>query len=215
MSEALKNFSNRGAEPDFYFFWRDSAGLEFDLLIDQGAKQIPIEIKFGQTVASDNFADLVDAALLGDGLLADVQAEQNRETEEFVLAERELVDHAQHAPTTSPVGQRLLPRADQRIVMHPHAVDFESALACQRVVDGQHDLVLVKPRGNQHEHQQAQFVQRPLGTGDNTMKRGAMLGGHDVGGQVIPVTVRRRAKTQPESTNRKLCNFGWVITEET
>jgi predicted AAA+ superfamily ATPase len=57
VSEALKNFYNRGAEPDLYF-WRDSAGHEVDLLIDQGAKQIPIEVKSGQTIASDFFADL-------------------------------------------------------------------------------------------------------------------------------------------------------------
>jgi len=57
VSEALKNFHSRGAEPDIYF-WRDSAGHEIDLLIDQGAKQIPIEIKSGQTVASDFFADI-------------------------------------------------------------------------------------------------------------------------------------------------------------
>ena len=57
VSETLKNFHNRGAEPDLYF-WRDSAGHEVDLLIDQGATQIPIEIKSGQTVASDFFSDI-------------------------------------------------------------------------------------------------------------------------------------------------------------
>lgn len=57
VSEALKNFYNRGAEPDIYF-WRDSAGHEIDLLIDQGAKQIPIEIKSGQTIAADFFSDI-------------------------------------------------------------------------------------------------------------------------------------------------------------
>jgi predicted AAA+ superfamily ATPase len=57
VSEALKNSYNRGAEPDLYF-WRDSAGHEVDLLIDQGATQIPIEIKSGQTVASDFFSDI-------------------------------------------------------------------------------------------------------------------------------------------------------------
>lgn len=55
VSEALKNYYNRGAEPDIYF-WRDSAGHEIDLLIDRGAKQIPIEVKSGQTIASDFFA---------------------------------------------------------------------------------------------------------------------------------------------------------------
>lgn len=57
VSEALKNFYNRGVEPDLYF-WRDSTGHEIDLLIDRGATQIPIEAKSGQTVASDFFADL-------------------------------------------------------------------------------------------------------------------------------------------------------------
>lgn len=57
VSEALKNFYNRGAEPDLYF-WRDSAGHEVDLLVDLGAKQIPIEVKSGQTIASDFFADI-------------------------------------------------------------------------------------------------------------------------------------------------------------
>ena len=57
VSEAMKNFYNRGAEPDIYF-WRDSAGHEIDLLIDQGAKQVLIEVKSGQTIASDFFADI-------------------------------------------------------------------------------------------------------------------------------------------------------------
>jgi len=57
VSEALKNFYNRGVEPDVYF-WRDSAGHEIDLLIDQGSKQIPVEVKSGQTIASDFFADI-------------------------------------------------------------------------------------------------------------------------------------------------------------
>lgn len=54
VSEAMKNGYNRGREPDLYF-WRDSAGHEVDLLIDRGSKQLPVEIKSGQTVASDFF----------------------------------------------------------------------------------------------------------------------------------------------------------------
>lgn len=57
VSEALKNYFNRGLDPDIYF-WRDSAGHEIDLLIDQGAMQIPVEIKSGQTIASDFFKDI-------------------------------------------------------------------------------------------------------------------------------------------------------------
>lgn len=57
VSEALKNFYNRGVDPDIYF-WRDSAGREIDLLIDRGETQIPVEIKSGQTIASDFFGGI-------------------------------------------------------------------------------------------------------------------------------------------------------------
>jgi predicted AAA+ superfamily ATPase len=57
VSEAVKSFYHRGVTPDVYF-WRDSSGHEIDLLIDEGARQIPVEIKSGQTVASDFFNDL-------------------------------------------------------------------------------------------------------------------------------------------------------------
>mgnify|MGYP001262245257 CR=1 FL=1 len=38
--------------PDLYF-WRDSTGHEIDLLLDHGGELVPIEIKSGQTFASD------------------------------------------------------------------------------------------------------------------------------------------------------------------
>jgi len=53
ISEAMKNFMNRGLRPDIYF-WRDSTGREIDLLIEAGAEHLlPIEIKSGQTFNSD------------------------------------------------------------------------------------------------------------------------------------------------------------------
>ena len=48
----LKNYYNRGATPDLYF-WRDSTGHEIDLLLDHGGELVPIEIKSGQTFAGD------------------------------------------------------------------------------------------------------------------------------------------------------------------
>jgi len=57
VSEALKNYHHRGVEPDIWF-WRDSAGREVDLLIDEGSTQIPVEIKSGRTVASDFFSNI-------------------------------------------------------------------------------------------------------------------------------------------------------------
>jgi len=57
LSEFLKNYLHRGQVPDLYF-WRDSTGHEIDLLIDRGEELIPIEIKSGQTVASDFFSGI-------------------------------------------------------------------------------------------------------------------------------------------------------------
>jgi len=54
ISELLKNYMNRGKEHPFYF-WRDSTGNEIDVLIDEGDKLLPIEIKAGQTITKDFF----------------------------------------------------------------------------------------------------------------------------------------------------------------
>jgi len=45
---------NTGREPAIYF-WRDSSGNEIDIVIDHGDRLIPVEIKAGQTIASDFF----------------------------------------------------------------------------------------------------------------------------------------------------------------
>jgi len=39
-------------------FWRDRSGNEVDVLIEEGNKLAPVEIKAGQTVASDYFRGL-------------------------------------------------------------------------------------------------------------------------------------------------------------
>ncbi len=57
LSDLIKNHTNQGLEPDVYF-WRDAAGHEIDLLLERGQKLVPIEIKSGQTVASDFFTGL-------------------------------------------------------------------------------------------------------------------------------------------------------------
>lgn len=54
ISEFLKCYINSGEEHSIYF-WRDSTGNEIDVLIDEGDKLTPVEIKAGQTVASDFF----------------------------------------------------------------------------------------------------------------------------------------------------------------
>jgi predicted AAA+ superfamily ATPase len=54
VAEMLKNYLHSGREPDLYF-WRDSAGHEIDVLIERGQELTPVEVKSGQTVASDFF----------------------------------------------------------------------------------------------------------------------------------------------------------------
>ncbi len=57
VGELLKARYNRGLESNLYF-WRDRSGNEVDVLIEEGKKLAPVEIKAGQTVASDYFRGL-------------------------------------------------------------------------------------------------------------------------------------------------------------
>ncbi|MBP9726264.1 MAG: ATP-binding protein [Gammaproteobacteria bacterium] len=57
VSELIKRRFNQGVMSDLYF-WRDRQGHEVDVLIEQGAQLIPVEIKSGKTIASDYFDSL-------------------------------------------------------------------------------------------------------------------------------------------------------------
>lgn len=57
ISELVKSKLNRGEKPAFYF-WRDSNGNEIDLIVEQGTKLQPIEIKSGRTLTHESFAGL-------------------------------------------------------------------------------------------------------------------------------------------------------------
>jgi predicted AAA+ superfamily ATPase len=48
LAEIVKTFRNRGEEPHIYF-WRTSAGVEVDIVVDLGTKLIPIEVKLSAT----------------------------------------------------------------------------------------------------------------------------------------------------------------------
>jgi len=50
---AIKDRFNRGKQAALHF-WRDSKGLEVDLLLDDGSKLTPVEIKSGQTITADS-----------------------------------------------------------------------------------------------------------------------------------------------------------------
>ena len=58
ISDFYKQYYNIAIEPPLYF-WRDQNGrIEIDCLIDLGIKQIPIEIKSGETISEDFFRSL-------------------------------------------------------------------------------------------------------------------------------------------------------------
>ncbi len=63
VGEALKQRLHHGLPPDLYYY-RDSGGLEVDLLLDRGDRLDAVEIKAGETVASDFFKPLEKLATL-------------------------------------------------------------------------------------------------------------------------------------------------------
>lgn len=57
MADCMKEFYNKGQRPPVYF-WRDSKGLEIDLLIEESSGIKVIEIKSGTTINTDFFSNL-------------------------------------------------------------------------------------------------------------------------------------------------------------
>lgn len=57
VNEFLKARYNRGMASNLYF-WRDNVGNEVDLVQEEGAQLIPVEVKSGQTLHDDAFAGL-------------------------------------------------------------------------------------------------------------------------------------------------------------
>ena len=63
VTEFLKRCWNDG-QPSNLFFWRDSKGLEIDLILENGELLTPIEIKSGATIAADFMGNLKKWSLL-------------------------------------------------------------------------------------------------------------------------------------------------------
>ena len=55
--ELMKNRFSKGLRANFFYF-RDSAGNEVDIIIDLGGRQVPIEIKSGETINDSFFSNL-------------------------------------------------------------------------------------------------------------------------------------------------------------
>ena len=54
VSELVKDCFNKNLPSNIYF-WRDSAGNEMDIIIDEGTSLYPVEIKAGKTITNDYF----------------------------------------------------------------------------------------------------------------------------------------------------------------
>ncbi len=54
ISELIKNRFNNNESNNLYF-WRDNSGNEVDIIIDDGSRLYPIEIKSGKTITADYF----------------------------------------------------------------------------------------------------------------------------------------------------------------
>ena len=65
ISELVKSKLNKG-EKHAFSFWRDSNGNEVDLIVEQGTKLQPIEIKSGRTLTHEAFAGLEKWQSLAD-----------------------------------------------------------------------------------------------------------------------------------------------------
>jgi len=72
VSELMKRRLHAGERPGLYF-WRDSNGNEVDVLIEDGAFLIPVEIKAGKTLARDAFSGLQKWLQLAGTLARDPQ----------------------------------------------------------------------------------------------------------------------------------------------
>ncbi len=55
--EILKHRLHQGRTPHLYF-WRDKAGHEVDLILQEGSREIPVEIQSGKTVTPDSLKNL-------------------------------------------------------------------------------------------------------------------------------------------------------------
>ena len=57
IGELLKGRFNRGLTSNL-FYWRDAAGTEVDVLVEDGPALVPIEVKAGRTIVGDYFTSL-------------------------------------------------------------------------------------------------------------------------------------------------------------
>ena len=66
INEFIKHNLNAGTTPSLYF-WRDKSGKEIDLLLDNGDKLIPVEIKAAKTYSGDFFKNIIYWNKLSEG----------------------------------------------------------------------------------------------------------------------------------------------------
>lgn len=96
VTELIKKRTNAGLEINL-FYWRDKTGHEIDIIIDEGGKLLPIEIKSGKTINPEFFKNLEYWSNLSKSnksiLLYAGEQNQKRSNGKEVLNWRDLINH--------------------------------------------------------------------------------------------------------------------------
>lgn len=148
-------------------------------------------------------ASPVDTALAAHGLLAAIEAKENREAEEAVGAEGDLHTHSQNDPVVSPTHNGSLAAASERVPLHAGSIDFASSLARQGVIPRQIDGALLGHERQEHTKEgQPQLIQAPAGLGEEAIEaREVLLLGYSGSEQ----HVAERAPPSHEPTGNEEC----------
>ena len=96
VTELIKKRTNMGLEINL-FYWRDKTGHEIDIIVDDGGKLLPIEIKSGKTINAEFFKNIKYWSNLSKSnksmLLYAGEQSQKRTSGNEILNWRNLINH--------------------------------------------------------------------------------------------------------------------------
>ena len=96
VTELIKKRTNAGLEINL-FYWRDKTGHEIDIIVDDGGKLLPIEIKSGKTINAEFFKNIKYWSNLSKSnksmLLYAGEQSQKRTNGNEILNWRNLINH--------------------------------------------------------------------------------------------------------------------------
>lgn len=96
VTELIKKRTNAGLEINL-FYWRDKTGHEIDIIVDDGGKLLPIEIKSGKTINAEFFKNIEYWSNLSKSnksiILYTGEQSQKRTNGKEILNWRSLINH--------------------------------------------------------------------------------------------------------------------------